>query len=321
VTANFCPQCGNEITADYKFCPKCGSRLPEVTSTGKAETPARDSSDGETLVCPTCGYQNAAGAESCESCGSSLKHVARSKAERTDAPRVQVSASAEPQKREPPKEKREKPKQDTTAKAEKHGFRLEPTQIGYIAAAVFLGAVLTYGIMSTKSNSSSQQDNSGQADQQAQQGQQGQPSADVLHEIDRLRQVVDKNPSDLGSTLQLANMLQDNTFYDQAAVYYKRYMDKVPTNVDARVDYGVTLFEGGHPQDALVQLKEAVKENPRHQVAYFNLGIVYLNVQDIADANAAFKKCAAIDPNTDVGKKAEQTLEEHMNIQNQQEVK
>ena len=47
--------------------------------------------------------------------------------------------------------------------------------------------------------------------------------------------------------------------YDQAVIYYKRYIDKVPDNVDARVDYGVTLYESGHTQDAIDQLNQAIK--------------------------------------------------------------
>ena len=113
-------------------------------------------------------------------------------------------------------------------------------------------------------------------------------------------------------------MLQDNGFYDQAAIYYKRYLDKESKNVDARVDYGVTLFEAGHIQQAIDQLNEAVKMNPKHQVAYFNLGIVYLNAGDFDKANTAFEKCVKIDPTSDIGKKAKQTLEQHVNIKNQE---
>ena len=144
----------------------------------------------------------------------------------------------------------------------------------------------------------------------------GEPSADVLHDIDRLRQVVDKNPDDLASTLRLSNMLQDNGMYDQAVIYYKRYIDKVPDNVDARVDYGVTLYESGHTQDAIDQLNQAIKMDPKHQKAYFNLGIVYLSAGDLTKSNDALKKCVQVDPQSDVGKQAEQIMEQHINVKN-----
>jgi tetratricopeptide (TPR) repeat protein len=187
-------------------------------------------------------------------------------------------------------------------------------QVVSIAAALLLTAILIYGITTTKSITP-QQDNTSGADVQ-QQASTNPPSADVLHEIDRLRQIVDKNPADLVSTLRLSNMLQDNGMYDQAVVYYKRYLDKIPDNIDARVDYGVTLYEGGHTQEAIEQLNRAIKMNPNHQKAFFNLGIVYLNAGEIDKSNDALKKSVQIDPQSDVGKQAQQILQEHANIKN-----
>jgi cytochrome c-type biogenesis protein CcmH/NrfG len=231
---------------------------------------------------------------------------AASKSRRQDLPQTE------------PKEtpvRKEKPKATTAPDAfPKKRFHFGTTQMVVVVATLCLGTILVYGIMTTKSVAPQQNDTSSTDVQQ--QATANQPSADVLHEIDRLRQVVDKNPSDVVSTLRLSNMLQDNGFYDQAVVYYKRYVEKMPDNVDARVDYGVTLFEGGHAQDAISQLTRALDINPRHQIGYFNLGIVYLNTGEFDKASVAFKKCVSVDPNSDIGKKAEQTLEQHANIKN-----
>ncbi|HEY9166751.1 MAG TPA: tetratricopeptide repeat protein [Candidatus Kryptonia bacterium] len=316
--SGFCPKCGTEVSSEFAFCPKCGFKLPEIEHGPVEETTAV--STGAALICPTCGFVNSPRALSCESCGTSLKSVSRvsiEKAEQTGSEPQPERITRQESKDQLPKQKRDKTQKEKPQQNVRKKFHLEPFQVAVIVAAVFLGAVLTYGIMTSSKPSQSQQDDS--STQQA--AGSTQPSADILQAIDRLRQVVDKNPSDLVSTLKLANMLQDNTFYDQAAIYYKRYLDKVPTNDDARVDYGVTLFEGGRTQDAIAQLNQAIKNNPKHQVAYFNLGIVYLNAQEIDKATDAFKKCVTIDPTTDIGKKAKQTLDEHMNIPNQQEVK
>ncbi len=336
--ARFCPQCGSEVSGDYSFCPRCGTRLPVID-----DKPSDINEQLTAIICPTCGFQNVVGSRSCESCGASLKGIEKKQIEQ----REPGSSGSLPEEKaaSPPggtaisedrpipgkqseerqarfrKQGRGKTRGDRPEAAQKTSagkkFHLESFQITAIAAAMLLGAILVYGLMSSRP-SATQQDDSSSGAQQAASGQAaaGQPSADVLHEIDHLRQVVDKNPSDLESTLKLSNMLQDNGFYDQAVIYYKRYLDKNPNNVDARVDYGVTLFEGGHTQDAITQLDEAVKMNPKHQVGYFNLGIVYLNAGDFDKANAAFKKCVEIDPNSDIGKRAAQTLQQHANIKN-----
>ncbi len=282
------------------------------------------------VTCPTCGFQNSADAKSCESCGTFLKRTAsRQSAESSERPFSIVNEQAHAQNpgattqipdpgsmsssRNRSGKSRIKKSMASHQNPDGKQFHLQSYQLISIAAALLLGGILVYGLMSSKPVATQQNDSGGAAQQQSSGGE---PNADVLHEIDRLRQVVDKNPSDLVSTLRLSNMLQDNSMYDQAAIYYNRYLDKVPDNVDARVDYGVTLYEGGHTQEAMAQLNQAIKMDPKHQKAYFNLGIVYLNAGEIDKSNDALKKCVQLDPQSDVGKQAEQIMEQHANIKN-----
>ena len=344
MNSRFCPHCGAEASKAFVFCPGCGTKLPEVhdETTGGTETrtanleamskepnqqsgtisgQSTESGDGF-LICPTCGFQNLSGARSCESCGSILKGAeighgaSQSKMTRNDTIVTETSpAESRPiraKEKASKKEKRNdiKPQGDSP----KMNFKLTTVQTVSIVAALLLGSIFVYGLVTTKSVTPPG-DNSSNGDVQ-QQSTGSQPSADVINEIDRLRQVVDKNPSDLGSTLKLSNMLQDNSMYDQAAIYYKRYLDKIPDNIDARVDYGVTLYEGGHTEDAIAQLGQAVKMSPKHQKALFNLGIVYLNAGELAKSNDVLKRCIQIDPQSDVGKQAQQILQEHANIKN-----
>lgn len=332
MTSRFCPQCGAEITGEFKFCPSCGSKLPDAPSAVEAggtednagrsegEHPRQSKETREVLRCPTCGYTNLPGARSCESCGSFLGSA---------EPEYVEDVSPAPQAEEPHEERRPKASQQTPRKKEgkkgrKHpvkkpapavpkGFHLESYQTVAILAAVIVGGILIYGLMSSK-----QAPPIGGPPPSQQTSSSTQPSAQVIHEINRLKEIVNKEPNDVGSLLTLSNMLQDNKFYDQAAVYYKRYLTKVPKNVDARVDYGVTLFEGGNTQGAITEIKDALKIDPRHQIGLFNLGIIYLNSGDLEKANAAFKDCVKVNPNSEIAKKAEQILEQHAKITSQE---
>ncbi len=321
MTARFCPQCGAEVSAGFQFCPSCGSKLPDSSAAPPVGGHGEGGSRSEMLVCPTCGFKNNPGTKACESCGTFLGGAIKEEVEvqppagavaRDEESKEVTTKQARPQ-RDRKKEPKGKPQQKPPAGKR---FHLEASQLTAIVAALFLGAILVYGLMSTRSVAPQGGGGGNMPPQQTASG--NQPSADILHEIDRLREVVNKNPEDLGSVLQLSNMLQDNGFYDQAAIYYKRYLDKVPKNVDARVDYGVTLFEAGHTEDAIGQIKEALKIDPKHQIGLFNLGIVYLNAGEFDKANAAFKECVKVNSNSDIGKKAQQTLEQHANITSQE---
>lgn len=323
MTAAFCPQCGAELSGEFKFCPSCGSKLPvseqKEQDSAKDRQPERPENTSEVLRCPTCGFLNAVGTRACESCGSFLGNATRETVENVAPPPVEKKA-AEPKvtAHKPSGRKHEKKgrKQNAEPKAPpQKRFHLETYQITAIAAALLLGAVLVYGLMS--SGTSTPPGGAGNAPSQ-QTASSNQPSANVLHEINRLREVVNKEPDDLQSLLQLSNMLQDNGFYDQAAMYYKRYLGKKPGDVDARIDYGVTLFEGGNTQGAIKEITDALKIDPKHQIGFFNLGIIYLNAGDINKAGDAFKECVRINPNSDIGKKAKQALDEHANITSQE---
>lgn len=346
--ARFCPHCGAGASNEYVFCPNCGTKLPEVSGetidshdlrkTGSEASivpkePIEHDEKGlsepsshkdEIVICSTCGFQNPAGTKSCSSCGASLKGAEISQGDlqsltgkveaasvgNLEAEQKRTGSKDSPARREKHNEVRAKSSQSPSRKK----FHLNTTQVATIVAALLLGSIFVYGVVSTKSVAPQADNASGSTAQQ--QTTTNQPSADVLNEIDRLREVVDKNPSDLVSTLRLSNMLQDNGMYDQAVIYYKRYLDKIPGNTDARVDYGVTLDESGHTQEAIDQLNQAVKMNPKHQKAYFNLGIIYLNAGEIEKSNDALKKCVHIDPQSDVGKQAQQILLQHANLKN-----
>lgn len=319
-----CPYCGTVISSDFLFCPSCGSKLESVKKIVSQGVQGADSSEEPTqtvLICETCGYHNPVSSRSCESCGSLLKNaepVALSKSDAglrsQSAANLSVPTVASEQRRTQHKAEEVKRRRSKNEKQERsRGFRLETYQIIAIVAAIFLGGLLVYGLITSKKENNqavvSQTQNANQA------------KANIMQEIDRLRQVVDKNPSDLSSTLRLANMLQDNQFFDQAIVYYKRYLDKNPQDVDARIDYGVTLFEGGNADGGIGEIEAALKLDPKHQIGYYNLGIIYLNQGKFDEANEEFKKCVSIDPNSDIGKQAEQILQQHANLNKSQEVK
>ena len=330
MTTMFCPHCGTEVSSEFNFCPKCGARIAlggqqsaisNFQSTDNDSNSAIRSSKSETVLCPTCGFQNPSDARSCESCGTFLKSAVGSQQSGPEADEPKAASIAgesnfkgkEAEWQRGTKARKKSSKSDLVVNKQTRRFHLQSYQVVSIAAALLLGGILVYGLMSSKPVAS-QQDDTGNAAQQ--QSTTTQPSADVIHEIDRLRQIVDKKPSDLVSTLRLSNMLQDNGMYDQAVIYYKRYLDKIPDNVDAQVDYGVTLYEGGHTQESIDELNQAIKMDPKHQKAYFNLGIVYLNAGEIDKSNEVFRKCVQIDPQSDVGKQAEQIMTQHVNIKN-----
>jgi Tfp pilus assembly protein PilF len=96
---------------------------------------------------------------------------------------------------------------------------------------------------------------------------------------------------------------------------YNKYLHLKPADADARVDLGICYYESGDSPTALKEMQTALTYDPKHQMALFNLGIVTLNQGNLAQSNEWFKKAIAVNPNTQVGQRAQQILTQHSTIQ------
>jgi len=130
-------------------------------------------------------------------------------------------------------------------------------------------------------------------------------------EILALEKDVASRPNDMALTLQLANFLHDGLLYEKAIPYYKIVLAKNPSDANARVDLGICYKEIGNFSEAKKEMKEAMKYVPQHLHANFNLGIVCLSEGNTHEANEWFRKTVALDPTSEVGKRAQQLLTQH----------
>jgi tetratricopeptide (TPR) repeat protein len=130
-------------------------------------------------------------------------------------------------------------------------------------------------------------------------------------EIQELESSVAANPDDMSLTLQLANSYHDRLLYDKAIPYYKTYLIMNPKDADARVDMGICYKELGNFTEAENEMKTALHYIPNHLNAHFNLGIVYLSEGNLEESNIWLKRTVALDPGSEVGKRAQQLLTQH----------
>jgi thioredoxin-like negative regulator of GroEL len=155
---------------------------------------------------------------------------------------------------------------------------------------------------------------------------QAQPAGNATREIEQLQREVDANPNDHGKLLQLANMLHDQglsgdlRFLPRAIDAYKSYLSKHPEEGNPRVDLGICYFEwakvdtanaAGLIHMAIQEMTTVFEANPRHQAAAFNLGIVTLSSGQSLLSNEWFKRAVDIDPESELGKRARNIMEQH----------
>ena len=121
---------------------------------------------------------------------------------------------------------------------------------------------------------------------------------------------VAENSRDTASLQALADLYAASDDYDNAATWQKRLVDVQPTDTDSRTILGVYYFNLQDAANAEAQWQEVVRQDPKKQEAYYDLGYLYL-VKDPAEndkAIAAWQKVIDIDPTTQMAK----SVSEHM---------
>jgi tetratricopeptide (TPR) repeat protein len=132
-----------------------------------------------------------------------------------------------------------------------------------------------------------------------------------MNEIKTLEDKITADPNDSQSQLQLANLKHDSGLFESAILNYKKYLEKNPSDADARVDMGVCYFSIKNYNEAIAEMKKAIEYSPKHQLAYINLGIVTMSAGNLDEAKKLWQNAVDLDPNSDNGKKAKELLESH----------
>ncbi len=274
-----CRECGVPLRPEDRFCSACGKPVGRPAGLEQSDQPLND---GGEVSCPLCGQRNQAGSAACLSCGAALpgrrgKDQTKRKEAGSSSP-VRVSAP------------------------------LRFLQSWKLTAALAAALIITVVVI-TRTGAGNPADASLSPQ-----------SAMAIREIEELQKTVEENPNDAQAELRLANLYHDTKMYSKAVVIYDRYLQLNPSDPDARVDMGICYFQmsfsdssqsGAYLQTAVEEMKKALTYQPKHQLACFNLGIISFHTGDTDEAYSWLKRCVAIDSTSEVGRRAQQFLNQH----------
>lgn len=294
---SYCNECGAKLDPGFKFCPNCGSEIN--FSVGSIEQIVT-----QVVVCSNCGDENPPGSLVCNSCGVKLGD---SKV---------MNAVVQPKIKSEEKFPNNNQKQKKSGKAQTknvsqisptEGKKLEGKRVFIIAAgflAIIFLILIASGIVDLSGNKPVQENIS-------QQTQASGIDLNSLSRINELKSIVDKNPNDANSILELANLRFDSGFFEDAAKNYQQYLSIEPKNPDARIDMAVCFYNLQQFDRAEAEILEALKFAPKHQTGFLNLGVINLAKQNLEKAKEWFNKAVELDPNSETGKKAKSLLQSH----------
>jgi len=197
----------------------------------------------DTIHCPDCGHVNPAGSTSCEACNYPFTAPAPSRPAGAEGG---ATPAMPPPRRRPPRA-RPMPKQSMGL---------------WVGFAVILAGVLIYiGVTSVRNRNQPAPPVEGS-------------SVSQQEAADRFRHALEHDSTDVEARLGLADVLFDTGNWDEAIVNYDKVLAVDSSRVGAIVDLGVCYYNTGRTAQAENLFELALKREPHHPVALFNLGIV-----------------------------------------------
>jgi len=117
------------------------------------------------------------------------------------------------------------------------------------------------------------------------------------------------------------DMVTGQAYGQAAATVYSAAWKKQPGDPSVGTDWAIALFYSGDFQGAISRVEKVLAANPTFQKGWFNAGIFYKHVSqmtqdkalvkaDVAKARTAFTKAVALNPSNDVGRQAQQALQQ-----------
>lgn len=189
-----------------------------------------------TIRCPDCGRENTAAAESCAACGFPLK---------ADPP----PPAAEPIFVPPPRRRARPPRAGSEALSL---WLVFGTIMALVVIYVAVKANVDRFRPPVQGASTSQQVSS-----------------------DSLRQVLERDSTNVEARVRLADVLYDTANWSEAIVEYRAALRRDSSLVSALVDLGVCYYNLGDAGEAERHFLRALQRDPHHPIALFNLGIVH----------------------------------------------
>jgi tetratricopeptide (TPR) repeat protein len=231
-----CANCNSELPKGAKFCSNCGTKVNERAAN----------------YCRECGAELKPAAQFCHACGQAL-----------DGTQEVAAASVNEA-------------EDLSAHAASAGRSWKAILLPLIGIPILIGILflLTYKQKNPQPISQAQM---GGAAPAAGDGQGVDMAAmeNVSKQISKYKSDLQANPKDTTALMALGGMYEIAGRYEEAADYFRRYLEVVPKNIPARMSLAGIYYNNEKRQQALTELQQVLKHQPNYDYAMFNLGVIY----------------------------------------------
>lgn len=189
---------------------------------------------------------------------------------------------------------------------------MKPESIAFAVAGMAFGLIAGWIIGTEQAASRPSEMAPAQASAPASPSSGATPQAALLDEaqVNALKSVAQRAPSDPKPRVDLANLYFDAERYSDAITWYADALKLNPKDVDVSTDLGVAYYYTNQPDKALAEFDRSLKLNPRHAKTLLNVGVVKaFGKQDLDGASKAWQQVIEIAPEGPEGQAARRALD------------
>ncbi len=135
------------------------------------------------------------------------------------------------------------------------------------------------------------------------------PNADRVHELKALEEDLQKKPEHPPILFRMAQLSTEMGKTADAISYLQRLLKVDAGNTEARLELGRLLYETNDVQGAMRETSKILESNPKQVDALYNLGAIYANSNQPAEARTFWNRAVASAPASDSGKRARDGLQ------------
>jgi len=115
----------------------------------------------------------------------------------------------------------------------------------------------------------------------------------------KIQEWLSKAGDDLALLTNVGNGLILDEKYNAAKEIFEHYVRKMPEDLDAHLNLGLSFYHLNNAEGALSEFEKAVKIDPNHTLAHYWLGLIHQERHDLDKAMSEFKKAVELDSSND----------------------
>ncbi len=115
--------------------------------------------------------------------------------------------------------------------------------------------------------------------------------------VEAYKGVLEENPDDIRINYKLADAYREAKLYDEAAEVYKKLAQLSPEDADNYYSMILKMYDmAGQTEKGIEAAKLLIENNPQNEKGPYNLGFLYMKINEYDKAAEAFKQAIAIKP-------------------------